>query len=108
MITLSGSVSGKVVWSRSNALIYKTKIDYDYQGTMTTEGRELPISIQLKIIPGFDKPFVKAFSVVQSLPLPPQELMAKDGAFLRTLSREAICLSICMNGKARVRPMDIL
>ncbi len=46
-ITLSGTVSGKVVWSRSNALIYKTKIDYDYQGTMTADGRELPISIQL-------------------------------------------------------------
>ncbi len=46
-MALTGTVSGKIVWSRSNALIYKTRIDYDYQGTLTVNERESPISIQL-------------------------------------------------------------
>ena len=46
-MTLAGTVSGKVVWARSNSLIYKAKLDYDYHGTITSEGHETPLSVQL-------------------------------------------------------------
>jgi len=46
-ITLSGTVSGKIVWLRSNALIYKAKVDYDYHGTIDADGLTSPISVQL-------------------------------------------------------------
>lgn len=39
-LKVSGKIDGKAVWSRQNALIYKTRIHSQYEGTVLEEGRE--------------------------------------------------------------------
>ncbi len=44
---LEGNIRGKAVWSRKNALIYKTRIDYSYNGVLEGEGREIPVELHI-------------------------------------------------------------
>lgn len=47
MLKVSGSIDGKAVWSRKNALIYKTKIDYVYSGVIAEGGHEWPFTLRM-------------------------------------------------------------
>lgn len=46
-LRLFGNIDGKVVWSRKNALIYKTRVNYRYEGVLVDAEQEIPIKVQL-------------------------------------------------------------
>lgn len=48
MLKLSGRIEGKAVWSRHNALIYKTRLEYLYDGELVDGKRSLPIQVRLR------------------------------------------------------------
>lgn len=45
---LAGKIDGKAVWNRRNALIYKTRIHYSYDGVLEEDGQETPIYLHLR------------------------------------------------------------
>ncbi len=47
-LQLSGQIDGKAVWSRKNALIYKTRLDYVYDGVLKEDGRQVPVKVTLR------------------------------------------------------------
>ncbi len=46
-LQMSGEIDGKAVWSRKNALVYKTRIDYTYTGSLDEDGHEIPVYLRL-------------------------------------------------------------
>lgn len=47
VLKVSGAIDGKAVWSRQNALVYKTKIDYVYRGTVFENGHQWPFELHM-------------------------------------------------------------
>lgn len=47
-LSLEGRVEGKATWSRKNALVYRTRIDYIYNGVLTVNGVETPLEVRLR------------------------------------------------------------
>lgn len=47
-LVLAGKISGKAVWSRKNALLYKTRLEYTYDGILTDGDEEIPIKVRLR------------------------------------------------------------
>lgn len=47
-LKLAGDIKGKAVWSRKNALIYKTRVDYTYEGSLSDGTQEIPIHVKLR------------------------------------------------------------
>lgn len=47
-LTIGGKIEGKAVWSRKNALIYKTRFQYLYEGELEEGSQSIPIQVRLK------------------------------------------------------------
>lgn len=47
VLKVSGAIDGKVVWSRQNALVYRTKIDYVYRGMVFEGGHQWPFELRM-------------------------------------------------------------
>lgn len=44
---VSGSIDGKVVWNRDNGMIYRSRLNYLYRGTVMENGREFPFELRM-------------------------------------------------------------